>query len=103
VRPYTVTIDVEFELPRHGSIAEYREALDDLERLIPRENRDDVVISWGAETSYDNPYPTCSVYYEKAETREEFVARLAKDAESEAASKQEQIAYLKRQLAVLES
>lgn len=103
MRPYTLTVDVEFELPRHGSIAEYREALDELERLVPREHRDDVVISWNAETSWDTPYPTCSVYYEKAETRQEFVARLAKDAAAEATRKQEQIAYLKRQIAHLES
>lgn len=103
MRPYTLTVDVEFELPHHGSIAEYREALDELERVVPRENQDDVVISWGAETSYGDPYPTCSVYYERAETREEFVARLARDVESAAARKQEQIAYLKRQLAQLES
>lgn len=103
MRPYTLTVDVEFELPRHGSIAEYREALDELERLVPREHRDDVVISWNAETSLATPYPTCSVYYEKAETRQEFVARLAKDAAAEAARKQEQIAYLKRQIAHLES
>lgn len=103
MRACTITVDVKFELPRHGSIAEYREALGELERLIPREHRDDVVISWGAETSWDVPYPTCSVYYEKEETVEEFAARLAKDAAAEATRKQEQIAYLKRQIAHLES
>lgn len=98
-----LTVDIEFDMPMSGSIAEYREALDDLERLVPREHRDDVIISWSGEVSWDVAYATCAIYYEVAETPEEFAARLAKDAEIEAARKREQIAYLKRQLAVLES
>jgi len=98
-----ITVDVEFDMPTSGSIAEYREALDELERLIPREYRDDVVIAWGTETSWDVSYATCSVYYEEEETPEEVAARIAKNAEIEAARKQEQIANLKRQLAQLES
>jgi len=98
-----ITVDVEFDMPTSGSIAEYREALEELERLIPREHQDDVVISWSGESSWDVSYATCSVYYEKEETPEEVAARIAKNAEIEATRKQSMIEYFSAQLARLES
>ena len=99
----TITVDIDFDLPQSGSIAEWREALADLERLVPPEYRDDVVISWNGSCEFDVPYAYCDVYYEKEETDEEVAARMAEHFEKEAARREAQIAYLKRQLAALES
>jgi hypothetical protein len=97
-----VTVDVEFDMPTSGTIAEYREALDELERLVPPEYRDGVCISWGGETAWDVAYATCSIYYEKDETPEERDARLAEEAASYEACRQSRIEYLKSELARLE-
>lgn len=103
MRPYTVTIDIEFDMPMSGSIAEYREDLDDLERLVPREYRDDVIISWSGASSWDVPYATCSAYYEKADSPEEAAARIAEATAAQEAYKQSQINYFRAQIARLES
>ena len=99
----TLTVDVEFDMPMSGSIAEYREALDELERLVPREHRDDVIISWSGESSWDVAYATCAIYYEVPETLEEIAARIAEATAAQEAHKQSQIKYFKDQLARLES
>lgn len=100
---HTLTVGVEFDMPTSGSIADYREALDRLEQLVPPEHRDDVVISWVGETSWDVAYASCSVYYEKDETLEEHAARLEAEQVAEAERRQAQINYHKRILAQLES
>lgn len=99
----TLTVDVEFDMPMSGSIADYREALDRLEQSVPPEHRADVMIQWGGETSWDVAYATCSIYYEKDETPEERAARLEAEQVAEAQRRQAQIDYHKHMLARLES
>lgn len=98
-----VTVDVAFDMPNSGTIAEYRAALDDLERLVPPEYRAGVFISWGGETAWDVVFATCSIYYERVETPEERAAQLAEEAASYEACRQSRIEYLKSELARLES
>ena len=99
----SITVDVEFDMPMSGSIADYREALDRLEQAVPPERRDDVMIQWGGETSWDVAYATCSIYYEKDETLEEHAARLEAEQIAEAERRQAQIDFHKRTLAQLAS
>ena len=98
-----LTVDVEFDMPTNGSVADYRKALDELEVLVPPEYRDDIMISWLGETSWDVAYATCAIYYEKDETPEELAARLEAERIAEARRRQAQIDYHRNVLAQLES